>query len=162
GDGKPELCFYNGYVAGRDILSPAVRTHDLGMPLGIDAFAARPIQGRGVMIDIAPHLGRDKRTIGMGEIEAIIEGDEITIAQGDIVCLHTGFAEELLKMGRDPDRERVHNMCAALDGSDEALLNWISRSKIAAIAADNYAVERIEHAAGTQAAAFVPLHYHCL
>src|SRR5215470_16667224 len=98
----------------------------------------------------------------MAEIAAIIKADGIAIASGDIVCLHTGFADELLKMGRTLDRERVHNMCAALDGSDQELLHWISNSRIAAIAADNYAVERIEHDMGTHAAAYVPLHYHCL
>lgn len=162
GDGKAELCFYNGYVAGRDILPPEARPEGLSMPLGIDAFAARPIQGRGVLIDIDHHLGRDKRTIGMREIAAIIKADGVSLARGDILCLHTGFADEILKMGRVPDPERVHNMCAALDGTDQALLDWISRSEIAAIAADNFAVERIEHDGRTHAAAFVPLHHHCL
>jgi kynurenine formamidase len=162
GDGVAELCFYNGYVAGRDILPPEARSQDFAMPLGIDTFAARPIQGRGVILDIAHHLGRDKRTIGMAEIAAIMRADRIAPAPGDILCLHTGFADELLKMGRSPDPERVHNICAALDGADQALLDWISESRIAAIAADNYAVERIEHAPGTQATRFVPLHHHCL
>lgn len=161
GDGKPELCFYNGYIAGRDIVPPEARVQGLAMPLGIDAFAARPIQGRGVLIDIAHHLGLDARTIGMREIDAIIAADGVTIERGDIVCLHTGFATELLAMGRAPDSARVHSMCAALDGSDQVLLDWISRSGIAAIAADNYAVERVGHTAG-QTGAFVPLHYHCL
>ena len=149
-------------MAGRDILPPEERSPDFVIPLGIDTFAARPIQGRGVMLDIAHHLGRDKRTIGMAEIAAIMKVDGVTLVPGDILCLHTDFADELLKMGRSPDPERVHNICAALDGADPMLLDWISRSRIAAIAADNYAVERIEHATGTQATKFVPLHYHCL
>jgi kynurenine formamidase len=161
-EGKPELCFYNGFVAGRDILPPEARADSLAMPLGIDAFAARPIQGRGVLIDIAHHLGRDKRTIGLAEIATIMARDGVRIEKGDIVCLHTGFADELLKMGRSPDPERAHNMCAALDGTDQALLDWISDSTIAAIAADNYAVERIEHLPDACVDAFVPLHYHCL
>ena len=60
------------------------------------------------------------------------------------------------------DPERVHIMCSALDGSDQALLDWISRSAMAAIATDNYAVERIAPSANPHAIAFVPLHYHCL
>ncbi|KAB2849684.1 MAG: cyclase family protein [Hyphomicrobiaceae bacterium] len=162
GEGKPELCFYNGYVAGRDILPPEERADGFSMPLGIDAFAARPIQGRGVLIDVAHHLGRDRRTIGFPEIATILQGDGVRIEKGDIVCLHTGFADELLKMGRSPDPQRLHNMCAALDGTDRALLDWISASGIAAIAADNYAVERIGEPSLAHAHAFVPLHYHCL
>jgi kynurenine formamidase len=162
GDGKPELCFYNGYQAGKHIIAPEARTGSLAMALGIDAFAARPIQGRGVLIDIERHFGREARTIGMRELAAVIDADGVKVARGDIICLHTGFADELLKMQRAPDPERLHHMCAALDGTDQALLDWISRNRIAAIAADNYAVERIDHATDTCAAAFVPLHYHCL
>jgi kynurenine formamidase len=132
------------------------------MPLGIDAFAARPIQGRGVLIDIEHHFGRDKRTIGLREIETIIAADNVQIGQGDILCLHTGFADELMKMGGSPDPERVHEMCAALNGADGSLLDWISSARVAAIAADNYAVERVEKSAKRHGPAFVPLHHHCL
>ena len=162
GDGKPELCFYNGYIAQRDILPPEERAVGFSMPLGIDAFAARPIQGRGVLIDIARHLGRDNQTIGLREIANIMGADGVSVEKGDIVCLHTGFADELLQMGRSPDPERVHSMCASLDGADQALLDWISASRISAIAADNYAVERIGEPSRSHAHAFAPLHYHCL
>ena len=162
GDGTAERCFYNGYIAGRDVKPPAERTGGMSMKLGIDAFAVKAIQGRGVLIDLAHHLGRDKSTIGFREIEEVIRKDGLVIGKGDIVCLHTGFADELLKMGGNPDPSRVHNMCAALDGTDQALLDWITRTQIAALAADNYAVERIEHAPGSCAHCFVPLHHHCL
>jgi kynurenine formamidase len=67
-----------------------------------------------------------------------------------------------MKMGGSPDPERVHDMCAALNGADGSLLDWIANTRVAAIAADNYAVERIEKSAGRHGPAFVPLHYHCL
>jgi kynurenine formamidase len=162
GDGTPELCFYNGYRAGTDIRSPEERGSNLAMPLGIDAFAVRPIQGRGVMIDLAHHFGREPLTLGLDAIEQVVRADGIELRRGDILCLHTGFADELLRMGGAPDPTRVHAMCAALDGRDAALLEWISASGIAAIAADNYAVERIAHGADSKHTAFVPLHYHCL
>jgi kynurenine formamidase len=50
-----------------------------------------------------------------------------------------------------------------LDGADEKLLQWITDSQIAALIADNYAVEAIparEQQNGRRA--FVPLHVHCL
>lgn len=162
GDGVAERCYYNGYCAERDILPPDRREAGAAMPLSIDNFAARPIQGRGVMIDLERHYGREKRTLGFAQIAAVLEKDGVKVTKGDIICFHTGFADELLAMGGKPDPERVHNMCSALDGADEALLEWISKTQIAAIAADNYAVERIEHAPGTTATKFVPLHYHCL
>jgi kynurenine formamidase len=162
GDGVAEACYYNGYRAETDIVAPERRSQGASIPLSIDNFAARPIQGRGVMIDLDHHYGREKRTVGLDEIEKVLERDGVAVEAGDIVCFNTGFADELLMMGRAPDPERVHNMCCALDGADAALLDWISERKIAAVAADNYAVERIEHPASTTATKFVPLHYHCL
>jgi kynurenine formamidase len=159
GDGVAELCFYNGYRGDRDIRSPDERTQR-SMPLGIDTFAARPLQGRGVLIDLERHYGRNDRLVGLRDIEAVIAADGIRIAQGDIICLHTGFADELLRMGGSPDPQRVHDICCALDGHDGALLDWISESRIAALVADNYAVERIRH--DSAAATLVPLHHHCL
>ena len=45
------------------------------MPLGIDNFAARPIQGRGVMIDFAHHYGREFRNVGYAELREVLERD---------------------------------------------------------------------------------------
>ena len=88
------------------------------MPLGIDAFAARPIQGRGVMLDIAHHLGRDKRTIGMAEIAAIIAGgqDHPCGKETSSACT-PALPMSSSRWSARPIRERVHNICAALDGA---------------------------------------------
>lgn len=162
GDGQLVPCFYNGYVAGRDVLPPAERPSGTAMPLGIDVFAATPIQGRGVLIDLAHHLGRGFSTIGLDQILEIIRKDEIEIRKGDILCLHTGFADEILKMNRNPDPERIHSICAALEGNDTGLLDWISHSGIAALTADNYAVERLGRPRDPACTALLPLHRHCL
>jgi kynurenine formamidase len=160
GDGVAELRYYNGFAGERDIRAPEDRAGSVVMPLGIDVFAARPIQGRGVMVDLAHHFGREFRNVGYAELREVLDRDRIEVRPGDILCIHTGFASELLAMNREVDRERVHHMCAALDGTDRRLLDWITRSRISAIAADNYAVERIGLGAGGES--FVPLHYHCL
>jgi kynurenine formamidase len=91
-----------------------------------------------------------------------MEADGIEIAPGDILCLHTGYADEILKMGGKPDPARLHEMCAALDGADAALLDWLSESRIAALVADNYAVERIDPSTRRTGSSFLPLHHHCL
>lgn len=162
GNGQVEQCYYNGYVAGQDIRMPEDRTEETRMPLGIDAFAATPIQTRGVMLDIAHHFGRDYQNLTFEHIRHILTEDGIEILPGDVLCLHTGFADEILGMKKQPDKTRLHNMCAALDGRDEALLGWITQSRISAIAADNFAVERVGLAPLDDLPAFVPLHYHCL
>jgi kynurenine formamidase len=162
GSGEPVLCYYNGYAAGREILPPEARDPDKPMPLGIDAFAARPIQGRGVLVDIERHYGRDKRDLTFTDMQKIIEADRLDVRRGDILCLHTGFADEVLKMNKRPNKERLHGICAALDGRDSGLLEWIVQSGVAAIAADNYAVERVGYPPAGPSQAFVPLHHHCL
>jgi kynurenine formamidase len=162
GDGVPEACFYNGYRAGVHILPPDLRLQRDPMPLGVDAFAARPIQGRGVLVDLERHFGREAVTLGYKEIESVLRSDRVEVRKGDIVCFHTGFSNEILKMGGAPDPQRVHHLCATLDGGDTALLEWISASGLAAIAADNYAVERIVSPAPPGSTKLVPLHHHCL
>jgi kynurenine formamidase len=160
--GTPVMCYYNGYRAGEHIRPPAERGDRLSMPLGVDAFAEKAIQTRGVLVDLDLHLGREKQTIGFAELAGIMERDKVGVEPGDIVCLHTGFADEVLKMQGSPDPHRLHNMCAALDGADEALARWISESRIAALVADNFAVERLEPGAKPRGKIFLPLHHHCL
>jgi kynurenine formamidase len=67
-------------------------------------------------------------------------------------------------MNRHPDEAVLNSHCCALDGRDERLLQWISDSGIAALAADNYAVERYpaRPPATPGAHALLPLHHHCL
>jgi hypothetical protein len=66
-------------------------------------------------------------------------------------------------MNGQPNAFLLENNCAVLDGGDKALLNWITDSGLAALIADNYAVEEhppSRHYAGC--CAVVPLHEHCL
>ena len=65
-------------------------------------------------------------------------------------------------MGRNPDPERLHNSCAALNGRDDRLLKWITDSGLVSLIADNYAVEAHPalHQAGCNPS--LPLHAHCL
>ena len=162
GDGTPVACFYNGYRAGEHIMAPGDRPDGLAMPLGIDRFAEKAIQTRGVLIDLEHHLGRDKRTVGFATLRETMERDNVNVRPGDVICIHTGFGDELLKMKGTPDPDRLHNMCAALDGSDEALKNWLSETRIAALVADNFAVERHEPGVMPHGCHFLPLHHHCL
>ena len=174
GDGKPEPVFYNGHRAGIDVVGPtdpadagavgpiAPRTTSRAKALGIERLAEKGMQGRAAMIDLHAHLGREKTVVGYDTLMRVIEADKVEIEPGDMVCLHTGFAELLLEMKGDPDPAVVNNACAALDGRDRRLLNWITDVKLVALIADNYAVEA--HPALPQAGccATLPLHEHCL
>lgn len=175
GDGIPEPVYYNGFRAGQDIVGPsdpadagatgsleAVAT-SCAKALGIERMAATGVQGRGVMIDVHAHVGRERVAIGYDQLMRIMEADGIVVEPGDMVCLHTGFADMLLEMGGTPNPFLIENCCAVLDGADRRLLDWITRSDLAVLVADNYAVEA--HPAGKPYAgccAVVPLHEHCL
>lgn len=173
GDGIPEPVYYNGFRPGIEVLGPEdpadcgipgpeqPSTSDLG-PVGIGTVAAHPVQGRAVMIDLAHHLGTDHRVVGFEDIARVIETDGVDVRPGDIVTVHTGFAAKVLQMAGDPDPEALHHHAAVLDGRDPALLEWITDSGIAAIAADNYAVELYPATPAPAPASILPLHEHCL
>ena len=66
-------------------------------------------------------------------------------------------------MNKQPDAHSSRHSCAALDGRDDRLLQWITDSGLVALIADNYAVEaHPADAASTARCADLPLHEHCL
>ncbi|KMO38245.1 cyclase [Methylobacterium tarhaniae] len=166
GDGTPRPVYYNGFRAGSDITGPTT-PEEAGAPsraqaLGIERLAERGMQGRGVMIDLHAHLGEARVAVGYDQLRRILDADGVVVEAGDMVCLHTGFAERLLGMNRNPDPAIVHDLCAGLDGRDRRLLNWITDSGLVALIADNYAVEVHPALAAEGCCATLPLHEHCL
>lgn len=79
-----------------------------------------------------------------------------------MVCLHTGFAAMVLEMNKRPTKEKLHGACAALNGRDARLLQWITESGLSVLVADNYAVEAYPSEPGEGRHAALPLHEHCL
>lgn len=174
GDGEPEPVFYNGFRGGEAIVGPSdpsdagaintleARSTSHAHALGVENMALQGVQGRGVMIDLHRHFGRERKLVGYQDLMAVLAGDGVVVDEGDLVCLRTGFDALLLEMGKHPDPLLVHDRCAVLDGRDNQLLDWITRTGLAALIADNYAVEA--HPASPRAGrcASLPLHEHCL
>src|SRR5262249_55490535 len=96
------------------------------------------------------------------QLMRILDADRVTVESGDLVCLHTGFSQLLLEMKRRPDAHVLEHACAALDGRDRRLLQWITDSGLAALIADNYAVEAHPAVSHPGWCAALPLHEHCL
>ncbi|MBP6562283.1 MAG: cyclase family protein [Neisseriaceae bacterium] len=172
-DGVAEVVYYNGFDAS--FMQASSDVADSGVPdthvttssshaqaLGIEQMAERSVQGRGVMIDFLAHFGEGRTLIGYDQLMQVLAADQIVVEQGDILCLHTGFAEKILSMNKAPDEAVLHQYGAVLNGRDQRLLQWLSDSKIAAIAADNYAVEAFPAEDGGDCCAALPLHEHCL
>ncbi|MDP3520265.1 MAG: cyclase family protein [Hydrogenophaga sp.] len=175
GDGIAEAVFYNGYRAGRDI-RPGIENEQAtnafarfpdpqADALGIEHLAEHGVQGRGVMVDLAHHVGRVRTAVGYDQLMRILETDKVEIEAGDMVCLHTGFADTLLAMNRAPDLTRLHETGSGLDGWDQKLLNWIVDTRLACLLADNPAVELVVPKLTTpfpMRRPRLPLHEHCL
>jgi kynurenine formamidase len=171
GDGTAEMVFYNGYRAGEHIAGPvdyrdggevARGEHVGARALGVENMAAACMQGRGVMVDLEAHLGRARTLVGYDALMRILAADGVTVEEGDFVCLRTGFADLVLAMNRQPDK-RLHHACAALDGRDARLQQWVTETGVVALISDNYAVEALPpRPCDHEPCAFLPLHAHCL
>ncbi len=168
GDGKPEYVFYNGWRGGEDIVSGAECSDCGGLEgaeakkLGIENMAERCVQGRAVMIDLHAAYGDAKSDVDFDGLEALMKAQGVIVEEGDMVCLHTGFARRVLERGKQPDHDVLHNSCAALEGRDPKLQDWIRDSGLSVLIADNYAVERTPSRTGTGRRAMLPLHELCL
>jgi kynurenine formamidase len=172
-DGKPEDVFYNGFRAGRDIIGPvfydaAGNQTPCEQPqgarhLGVENMAESCLQGRGVMVDLEAHFGRSGRVVGYDDLMGVFEQDRVGVEPGDFVLFRTGFAQMLLEMNKQPDREKLFSGACTLDGRDPRLLQWITDCGAVALIADNYGVEAVPaRPCMDDVCATLPLHAHCL
>lgn len=153
-DGVAEIRYYNGYPAVDEVGKA---------PLGIEHMAETCVQGRGVMVDLYAHFGATFTRVGYEHMMRVLEADQVELESGDLLCLRTGFADRLLDRAHPPSASELSAYGAVLDGTDDRLLQWLTDSGVAALIADNVAVEA---RAGTPPEGFegsaMPLHDHCL
>jgi kynurenine formamidase len=170
GDGVEEPVYYNGYRAGVDLVGPKPDAEGDGgrhlcfaHHLGLEHMAYKGVQGRGVLVDLAHHLGLDWRGVDLKTLKEIMAADHVVVEPGDMLLLHTGFATEVLKWNREPDPVKIHAMCTYLDARDPSLLEWIADSQISALVADNYAVEGLVGRDRDESRhSLLPIHHLCL
>jgi kynurenine formamidase len=170
GDGVEEAVYYNGYRAGDDLVGPSddaagdgAGHRSFARHLGLEHMAFHGVQGRGVLVDLAHHLGHEWRRVGFDTLREIMDADGVVVEPGDMLLLHTGFATKVLEWDKNLDPRQIFTTCSYLDAKDEALLDWIADSQISALAADNYAVEGLlgkDRDPGRHS--FLPIHHLCL
>lgn len=162
GNGQPEAVYYNGFRAGEHVIMDA-QQNVAAKALGIEHMATHGVQGRGVLVDLYSHFGVvPRKEVGYNDLMRILEQDSVEIESGDILCFWTGLDRVIAGMHGKPE-ESIKHLCAVLNGWDTQLLKWITDSGVAAIAADNLAVEGVgkplpKDYTGTS----LPLHEHCL
>ena len=170
GDGVEEAVYYNGYLAGVDLVGPEPDAAGDGAGhtafarhLGLEHMAFHGVQGRGVLVDLEHHLGRDFRGVRLEMLQQIMAADGVVVEPGDMLLLHTGFATRILEWNREPDPVEIFRTCSWLDARDESLLEWIADSQISALVADNYAVEGLlGKDRDPSRHSFLPIHHLCL
>jgi kynurenine formamidase len=146
GDGEEEVVYYNGSYPGPDV----------------NDMALACIQGRGVMVDLHRRYGNEKACVDADMLFDVMREQRVDVEPGDMLVLHTGFAQMLLDMNKQPQKDLLFNSCAGLDGGDPKLLDWITESGLIAIIADNFAVEFYPSKRRDPGLPFLPLHEHCL
>jgi kynurenine formamidase len=170
GDGVEEAVYYNGYRAGVDLVGPTPDAAGDGAGhtgfakhLGLEHMAFHGVQGRGVLVDLEHHLGREFQGVRLEMLLEIMAADDVVLEPGDMLLLHTGFATRVLEWNREPDPVEIFQTCSWLDARDPDLLDWIADSQISALVADNYAVEGLlgkdRH---PERHSFLPIHHLCL
>jgi kynurenine formamidase len=169
GDGVEEAVYYNGYRAGEDLVGPKPdargdggRSSCFAHHLGLEHMAFHGVQGRGVLVDLAHHLGHEWRGVDLATLQEIMRADDVVVEPGDMLLFHTGFATRVLEWNREPDPVEIHRTCTYLDAHDPALLEWIADSQIAALVSDNYAVEGMVGRRAEGRHSLLPIHHLCL
>ena len=173
GDGQPEVVYYNGWRGGEHIVGPADNqagdefTRFEGSnakALGIENMAEACVQGRGVLIDLERRHGKNRVQVGYDELAGIMKEDGIEVEEGDMVCIHTGFAQGLMDAGKNPTEHDLHNTYACLDGRDAKLHDWIRDTGVAVMIADNYGIEdtAVPLPPGNSPIPMLPLHELCI
>lgn len=169
GDGTPETRYYNGFRGGVEIGAQVPAADDAARApfagataLGIERLAETGLQGRGVLVDLRRAFGDARRVVGYDDWCRTLAAQRVEVEAGDIVCIHTGQTAVLLAQGQTPAAHDLDDAFCHLDGCDERLLRWIDDCGLAAIAADNFAVEAVPPARRDDGLAYERLHEHCL
>ncbi|MET7572325.1 cyclase family protein [Streptomyces sp. NPDC005492] len=169
GDGVAEAVYYNGFRKDVDIVGPQEDAKGDGSGsisfarnLGLEKMAEHGVQGRGVLIDIAHHLGTDYQPVGFKQLQDIMTADNVVVEPGDMVLLHTGFATQVIAWEKNPDPVAIHQTAAYLDADDPEILNWITESQMSALISDNYAVEGVATTKAQGPHTLLPIHHLCL
>ncbi|WP_433874501.1 cyclase family protein [Sinomonas atrocyanea] len=119
--------------------------------LGVQAWAEKPIAGRAVMADVeryredagSPIDHQAGEPLALADITATLGAQGSSLEPGDILLLHTGWAEWFL--GLDPARRagaKAKRNTTGVAQSTE-FLAWLWDSRIALLGTDTFAVEAL-------------------
>ncbi len=140
---------YNGF-SSNEVSSAGAHRCSIG------AAVPKGIVSRGVLLDVVRHRGNEhiidaENQVSPEELDAIAEAQGVKIESGDIVLVHTGWWGEFMRTG---DRH------IAAAGLNWRCAEWLHAHEVAAVAADNVAVEHLLSLDIPDM--FLPMHALCL
>ncbi|MFF1253824.1 cyclase family protein [Pseudarthrobacter sp. NPDC058329] len=136
-----DVGFYNG--------TPDHLVREGTAELGIQEWADKPIVGRGVLLDLEGYrAGRGVpidhaagEPLGLDLIEAAAEAQSVSLRQGDILMLHTGWCEWFLALLPE-EKQRIRDSRKATGVAQSAeFVAWAWDQRLALLASDNFAFE---------------------
>lgn len=155
-DAEDELDAFNPQASSQLDGLAHVRARELGFfggrtnvevardQIGIQHVASRGIATRGVLLDLADRDEQDAVTPFDGRmydaelLDDVARTQGVDVREGDVVLIRSGWGSGFLRMTADERAEiRAWNGLRA----DEAMAQWLWDRRIAAIGADNPAVE---------------------
>src|SRR5262245_53274205 len=93
GDGVEEAVYYNGYRAGVDLVGPkddaagdGGRHRSFARHLGLEHMAYHGVQGRGVLVDLAHHLGHNWRGVDLKTLQEVMAADDVVVEPATWSC----------------------------------------------------------------------------
>lgn len=118
--------------------------------LGIDRIAERGLAARGVVVDLAPAVADPFEPVALGvrELEAALRSELIQLGRGDVLLVRTGWLERYLELEAAARAELASGVPGSAGLRDPDLPAFLWDSGVAAVAADNPALEPIEPGVG--------------
>lgn len=102
--------------------------------------AIPPLVGRGVLINMAKHYGKDVLDAGQyfneADIQAAAKAQGVEIREGDVVLFHTGWTDNMLK--QDPKA-----WVSGEPGLGESGAQWLADKNVMAVGADTWGLEPV-------------------
>jgi kynurenine formamidase len=149
--------FYDGFMWNGHPVAGSITSE--GAQLNSVTTFSSGVVGRGVLLDVARHLKMDclddYTAITPETLDAVAESEGVTIGVGDVVLIRTGRVGRAIREGNSYSME---GFTFAAPGLSVKCAEWLVTHEVAAVAADNVAVE-VTNPEGADM--MMPLHMIC-
>jgi hypothetical protein len=136
-----DVGFYNG--------TPDERIIEGTPDLGIQEWAENPIVGRGILVDLdgyrtslgepIDHAGGEPLSLDL--IRDALAAQSLSVREGDILMLHTGWCEWFLALAPEGKQQVRESRKVSGVAQSQDFSAWAWDSRLAVLAADNFAFE---------------------